>query len=103
MKEDHGPAPIVQIDKIENNTYNHVDSAEIISRLKRIERKVVEDTEAEETLAAQNEELREQIEELLTGETLPPAVKEKLGATVLKIKQSREALTKAVEDNTTSQ
>lgn len=76
-----------------------IDTGEIIHRLKRIERKVEQDTSAEETLAFINQELRDQLEALMTGENLPPAVTEKIKVMVEKIKAGNQALTKAVEDN----
>lgn len=91
-------APIVIHQHVEY--HSHIDTTEILQRLRRIERKVEQDTAAEETLSAQNEELREQLESLLTGETLPPAVAEKIAGLVTKIKSNTAILKKAVTDNT---
>jgi hypothetical protein len=95
--------PLVQIDKVEiinNNTYhNHIDTGELIHKLNRIYKAVVNDTAIEEALLEQNEELRNQVEALLTGETLPPAVQEKVNAIFDALKANKEKLKKGIEEN----
>jgi hypothetical protein len=93
--------PLVLIEKVEiNNIYqNHVDTGEIIHKLNRIYRAVVNDTAIEEALLEQNEELRKQVEDLLTGETLPPQVQEKVNAIFAAAKAQKEKMKQAIVDN----
>lgn len=91
--------PLVVIEKVEINHINHVDIGEIIRKLDRIHRAVERDTAAEEALAKENENLHNQLEELLSGETLPPEVQAKVDAIFAQAKLNKEKLSKGIADN----
>lgn len=92
-------SPLVVIEKVEYITNNHVDTADIIFMLRRILRAVKQDTAAEQALIRENDELRQQLEGLLSGDVLAPEVQEKVNAIFVKIKQTSEALAKGISEN----
>lgn len=92
-------SPLVSIEKIEYHYHNHVDTEPIIHRLDRIFRAVKFDTSAEEALAAQNEDLRKQLQDILSGENLPPEVQKKIDAIFSASEAAKANLEKGISDN----
>lgn len=92
-------SPLVVIEKVEYITNNHVDTAEIIQRLQRIFRAVRQDTAAEAALVAINDELRKQLEDVLSGDILPPIVQQKVNLIFEQAKKNSDALLKGIEEN----
>jgi len=92
-------SPLVVIEKVEYVTNNHVDTAEIIHTLHRIYRAVKQDTAAEQALIRENDELRQQLQDVLTGNVLPPEVQKKVDAIFEQSKKNSDALLKGIEEN----
>lgn len=89
-------SPLIVIHKVDLNAsyYNSFDSSEIMHKLSKIYRAVKEDTAVEEYLTTYNAELKKQIEDLLSGVTLPPEVQAKVD----KIYEKLTAATKKQQD-----
>jgi type III secretion system FlhB-like substrate exporter len=51
-------------------------------------------------LLEENQVLHDELDKLLSGETIPPALKDKLNAVISKIKSNTDKLKEAVSDNT---
>ena len=92
-------SPLVVIEKVEYITNNHVDTAEIIHTLHRILRAVKQDTAAEQALIRENDELRKQLEDILSGDVLPPEAQAKVNAIFEKVKKNTEELSKGISEN----
>lgn len=94
-------SPLVNIEKVEmNGTYhNHFDDTEINHKLSRIYRAVINDTAAEEALSHYAETLEKQLQEVLSGDVLPPAVQEKVDAIFAASKAATVKLKKGVDEN----
>lgn len=69
-------------------------------KLDRILRAVKADTAAEEALAAQNEDLRKQLQDILSGANLPPEVQKKIDAIFAASEANKSQLEKGISDNT---
>lgn len=92
-------SPLVVIEKVEYT--NHVDTAEILRQLHKIHRAVVSDTAVEEALIKENTDLRKELEDVLSGATLPPEVQQKINLIFEKVTASTAVMQKAITDNQT--
>ena len=71
----------------------------IISNQGKILRAVKQDTAAEEALVKINDELRKQLEDVLSGDVLPPEVQKKVNLIFEQSKKNSEALLKGISEN----
>lgn len=99
MENNNSPITIHQKVDYHNTYINHVDTDQIIHRLDRILRAVKFDTAAEEALATQNEDLRKQLQDIFSGENLPPEIQKKIDAIFSASEASKANLEKGISDN----
>lgn len=92
-------SPLVVIEKVEYITNNHIDTGEILRMLNKVFRAVRQDTAAEQALIRENDELRKQLEDVLSGNVLPPEVQAKVNAIFEQSKKNSEALLKGIDEN----
>lgn len=92
-------SPLVVIEKVEYITNNHIDTGEILRMLNKVFRAVRQDTAAEQALIRENDELRKQLEDVLSGDVLPPEVQAKVNVIFEQSKKNSDALLKGIDEN----
>lgn len=72
---------------------------EVNIKLDKIYQAVISDTAVEEALIKENAELRKELEDVLSGATLPPEVQQKVNSIFEKVNANTQKLQKGITDN----
>lgn len=97
-KNSFSGSPIVHIERIENNYI--VDNSEVLSKLDDLAKKLLTKDQAELAILKERDDLTKQLQDVLSGTTIPPNIQEKLNMIFDKFDSNRQKVKDTVANNT---